>query len=87
MSKRSKKNIYIESERSCRHCDELLLEVRHKEIKEKHKKQPFYYERWFKCLKCKRLYMNEEDKHFNNNEMSEFVQFKEETANLFKSLQ
>ena len=68
-----KDNLYNQSDSKCRKCSTLMIEVRHKEIKNKHLKQPFYYSKWYVCPSCRAQYNWEEDKVWNHNERSEFL--------------
>jgi hypothetical protein len=43
----------------CRHCGYPVVEARHGPGFAPKGKQSYYFQRWFKCLKCKTVYMDD----------------------------
>jgi uncharacterized protein with PIN domain len=84
--KQKKFNNYKESDKRCRECGQCMIEISHKEIKEKQLKQPYYYSKWYKCENCRKLFNFEKDIVWNKNNHAEAIQFLEETSQLFKNL-
>lgn len=54
------KSIRITAEgQECRHCDGKVIRKEHKPEFKPRPNQPYYFRYWFKCVKCKALYMVE----------------------------
>lgn len=55
------------SENLCKHCESELVWKEHPKITKKELKRPFYFAQWEYCLKCKSVWLHEEDKVWNKN--------------------
>lgn len=59
---KAKRKIKAEGE-ACRHCGTPVIEQKHQKMPE-YKPGGYYFLWWFKCPKCKALYMDEDAKVF-----------------------
>jgi hypothetical protein len=64
---------------SCPRCGRATEVITHAQIRPKQLRQPFYYERWFRCTHDDCITTNimlEEDKHWNDNERARKLQMR-----------
>ena len=65
MSKRI--NYKVLNNINCKNCKKIAEKRTHKEITEKHLKQPYYFKEWDYCRNCKHVQHYEDMKVWNNN--------------------
>jgi len=66
-------------DKECPKCKQKLQIRKHKFLREKQQKAPYYYKKWYVCVNtncCYQLNL-EEDKHYNKNEMGMYHKARE----------